>query len=193
MSMWRQPLSPFQQVTGAAATFVQNSFNVNNFSEKFQSVVASHVKKFTEMDMYRRTMAAARKLRYNDTSDMIRQLESLGAFQNANPRLQAFLVAMPEYRTLYNQNMAAGYESGFAKHDMFRGTAYMHSDAAYCEATDGLITDYESTHIFNWIMPETENGTLSMTDKVDIQINWSRMRDLDWEDGDPCSELNASC
>ncbi len=193
MSMWRQPLSPFQAVTGAAADFVTNSFNINNFSEGFRNVVATHVKAFTDMNAYRKTMAAARKLRYNDTSDMIRQLEALGAFQNANPRLQPFMVAMPEYRTLYNKNLAAGYENGFAKHDSFRGTAYMHSDAAYCAATDGLVSDYESTHIFNWVIPDDGNGQLSAIDKVDIQINWTRMRDMDWEDGDPCSELNATC
>ena len=69
----------------------------------------------------------------------------------------------------------------------------MHTDANYREATDGMVTEYHPTHLFNWVLPEEREGKLSRINKVDLQICWSRARDLDWEDSDPYSEYNASC
>lgn len=193
MSMWDQPGSAFNKVTGEAANFLNSTFNLSAMAADFVDVVKQQVQKVADIEMFRLTSAAARKMRYGGGADMIRQLESIGDFQLAPPTLQPFMVAMPEYRTLYNNNMAAGYENGFSKHDQFRGNAYMHTDGNYREATNAMVTEYHPTHLFNWVLPESRDGGLTRIQQVDVQINWTRMRDMDWEDSDPASEFNASC
>lgn len=193
MSMWDQPASAFTKVTGEAANFLNSTFNIDNIASDFVGAVKQQLQKVANIEMFRITSAAARKMRYGSSADIIRQLDSIGEFQNAPPSMQPFLVAMPEYRTLYNNNMAAGFENGYSKHDSFRGTAYMHTDANYREATSAMVTEYHPTHIFNWVLPESREGVLTRVNKVDIQMCWSRARDLDWEDSDPYSEYNASC
>ena len=193
MSMWDQPGTAFTKITGDAANFLNSTFDINSFASDFVDKVKQQVQKVASIDLFRLTSAAARNMRFASGADIVRQLEQLGEFQMAPPVMQPFLVAMPEYRTLYNNNMAAGFENGFAKHDQFRGNAYMHTDANYREATDGMVTEYHPTHLFNWVLPEEREGVLSRINKVDLQICWSRARDLDWEDSDPYSEYNASC
>ncbi|MCT7476120.1 hypothetical protein N5V81_14140 [Escherichia coli] len=99
---------------------------------------------------------------------MVRQIEELGEFQFANA-LQPFLVAMPEYRKLYNDGMATGYENGFSRLDVFKGNAYMRTDDHFREATSGISTKYDEGRFGNGLPAEDRCSTTESVDKVDIQ------------------------
>jgi hypothetical protein len=194
MGMWEQVATPWtKQETGSGLRdYFANNFDLSKIATDLVGRVKEHQQQLISLDAYRKTQAVARKIMYSDGVDCIRQLSKLGEFQFANQALQPFLVAMPEYRTLYNQNLAAGFENGFSKHDAFRGTAYMHTDDNYREATSGLSNQYDENHIWNWVSNEDRAKRLNNIEKVEIQINWGRAADFDWEDADPFSEYNAS-
>ncbi|EMZ9779690.1 hypothetical protein ABFF94_004525 [Salmonella enterica] len=69
----------------------------------------------------------------------------------------------------------------------------MRTDDHFREATSGISTKYDEDKIWQWATNEDRAVRLSRIDKVDIQLNWARMSAFDWEDGDPCSELGATC
>lgn len=193
--MWRNLTTAFtkQEAGGETFDYFRDKFDINRVAPDMLESVMEHRRELISLDIFRRSQAAVRKLRNSDATETIRLLTDLGEFQHANSLLQPYLVAMPEYRQLYNETMATGYESGFSKTDLFRGNAYMHTDDNYREATNGMSTEYEEGVIWHWATNEDRQHRLTNIERVEIQLNWSRMRDFDWEDGDPCSELNASC
>lgn len=195
MGMWNNFTNAFtqQEAGGETFNFFQQQFDISRIAPDMLDRVKEHKKELMSLEMFRKTSAAVRKLRYSDGTDCVRQLSELGEFQHANSLLQPFLVAMPEYRKLYNENLATGYETGFSQHDSFRGNAYMHTDDNYREMTSDFSTEYDENRIWHWVSNEDRQHRLNNIERVDLTINRVRMRDFDWEDGDPCSELNASC
>ncbi|ELH4620150.1 hypothetical protein Q9W60_002675 [Salmonella enterica] len=193
--MWLQGSTVWTKQTegsGALSVF-KESFSLSSLAPDLVDRVKEHCQDLISLERFRETFSTARKLRYSDTVEMVRQIEELGEFQFANAALQPFLVAMPEYRKLYNDGMATGYENGFSRLDVFKGNAYMRTDDHFREATSGISTKYDEDKIWQWATNEDRAVRLSRIDKVDIQLNWARMSAFDWEDGDPCSELGATC
>lgn len=193
--MWKNPSLAFakQETGGGFHDFFAERFNIELIAEDLRESVIKHKQELANLEIFRKTSAVVRKLRYSDGVDIIRQYELVGEFQHANDIMQPFLVAMPEYRKLYNENMAAGFENGFSKHDLFRGNAYMHSDDNYREMTSDMSTEYDENNIWHWSSNEDRQKHLNNYEKVDLQICRARVRLMDWEDEDPFSELNASC
>lgn len=194
MGMWDQAYTAWTQQTTGGGLFdaLASTFDVSKLAPDLLSRVQEHQKQLISLDMFRRTTAAARKLLYHDGTDCIRLLTDLGEFQNSNSLLQPYLVAMPEYRKPYNEFMAAGFENGFSKQDGFRGTGYMHTDANYRDITSGISTSYDEDKIWQWVTSDERTHKPDRIEKQMVQMMWGYMRDMDWEDGEPCSELNAS-
>jgi hypothetical protein len=195
MGMWNNLTTAFtkQQAGGGTFDFFQQSFDISRVAPDMLDRVMEHKKELMSLDVFRRTSAAMRKLQNTDGTEVIRQLTDIGEFQHANSLLQPFLVAMPEYRKLYNAHLATGYETGFSQDDVFRGNAYMHTDDNYREMTSDISTEYDEDKIWHWVSNEDRQHRLTTIERVDLGINRARMREFDWEDGDPCSEMNASC
>lgn len=195
MGMWNNLSTAFtqQEAGGGAFNFFQQTFDLDRIAPDLMDKVREHKRELMSLEMFRKTNAAVRKLQHTDGVECIRQLTDLGEFQHANLMLQPYLVAMPEYRKLYNENLASGYETGFSLDDIFRGNAYMHTDDNYREMTSDISTEYDEDKIWHWVTNEDRQHRLTTIERVDLGINRARMRDFDWEDGDPCSELNASC
>lgn len=195
MGMWNNLTTAFtkQEAGGGAFDYFQQTFDIKRVAPDMLDRVMEHKRELMSLDMFRKTSAAARKLMHTDGTEVIRQLRDIGEFQHANSILQPYLVAMPEYRKLYNENLATGYETGFSQLDRFRGNAYMHTDDNYREMTSDFSTEYDEDKIWHWVSNEDRQHRLTTIERVDLAINRTRMRDFDWEDGDPCSELNASC
>jgi len=193
--MWLQGSTVWGRQSEGSGMFdtFKEQFTLDGIASDMLDSVKKHTSELISLERWRETFSAARKLRYNDVTDVVRQLDELGDFQFANEALQPFLVAMPEYRKLYNEKMATGYENGYSQIDAFRGNAYMHTDDNYREVTSGMSTQYDDEKIWIWASNENRANRLTSIQKVEMQINWTRMRDFDWEDGDPCSELGATC
>ena len=194
MSMWKNLSTAFtKQETGSGFhDFFESKFNIDLIAPDMRDSVLEHRRELANMEIFRKTTAAVRKLRHSDGTECIRQLETIGEFQHANPLLQPFLVAMPEYRKPYNEFMASGYEKGFSELDIFRGNAYMHTDDNYREMTTDVSTEYDENRIWHWVTNEDRQYRPDAVAKVELNINRVRMRDFDWEDADPCSQFNAS-
>jgi len=194
MGMWTQSLSAWHRQSEGGGFFetVKQTFDLTSLAPDLLGRVQQHREQIVSLDMFRKTDAAARKLLHGANDNIIRIIEDIGQFQHASETMQGYLVAMPEYRNLYNQNMAAGYENGYSKVDKYRGSAYMHTDANYRDITSGMSTEYDEK-IWNWVTDEARVNRPDIFDKQIIQMNWRTMRDFDWEDADPCSQLNASC
>lgn len=196
MGMWNQALSPWHQQTEGGGFFdiIKDTFDLSKLSPGLLERVTEHDNELVSLDTFRKTNAAARKVLYDGLDDVIRILDNLGEFQFASESVQGYLVAMPEYRNLYNQNMAAGFENGFAKVDPYRGNAYMHTDTNYREITSDLQTEYDEERIWHWAGDEARTKRPTMVEKhIVVNMNWAKMRDMDWEDDDPLSQLGASC
>ncbi|HCJ5819047.1 TPA: hypothetical protein NU463_004706, partial [Escherichia coli] len=128
--MWLQGSTVWTKQTegsGALSVF-KESFSLSSLAPDLVDRVKEHCQDLISLERFRETFSTARKLRYSDAVEMVRQIEELGEFQFANAALQPFLVAMPEYRKLYNDGMATGYENGFSRLDVFKGNAYMRTD-----------------------------------------------------------------
>ena len=195
MGMWNLGGSIWQRQdenSGMYRYFKEN-FNLSSFAPDMVERVKQKCNELISLQRFREMYAAARKVQNSDATNVVRQLETIGQFQFANEALQPFLIAMPEYRQLYNNNMATGFENGYSKVDRFRGSAYMHTDDNYREVTSGMSTEYDEDRIWTWVSNEDRSNRLTRVQQVDMQINWARMRSFDWEDEDPCSELGASC
>jgi hypothetical protein len=194
MGMWNVVATPWsvQSVGSQVYNFFSDRLGELKLAPDVKQAFDKARQDISDMDMIRRTSAAVRKLRYGDGTDEILQLLEIGQFQHANHVMQPLLTAMPEYRKLYNQKMAAGFENGYSQHDAFRGSAYMHTDENYREVTDGMLNQYDD-HIWTWVERHDRSNRLDMFAKIDMLSNWDRMRAMDWEDEDPLSELNASC
>lgn len=194
MGMWNNAVTPWT-VQGVGSEvhgfFTEKLGSLNLAADVMQSLEKARAE-VASIELVRRTSAAIRKLRYVDTTNDVLQLIEIGQFQHANHVMQPLLVAMPEYRSLYNDRFAAGYETGFGSVDVFRGNAYMHTDENYREVTDGMLNQYDE-HIWTWVGREDRADRLDMFAKIDMLSNWDRMRAMDWEDEDPLSEFNASC
>ncbi len=173
--------------------YFRDNFDINAFAPDMIESVKRKCNELISLERFREMYAAARKVQHSDATDVVRQLEKIGHFQFANATLQPLLMALPEYRQLYNNNMATGYENGYSKIDNFRGSAYMHTDDNFREVTSGMSNEYDEDRIWNWVSNEDRSNKLTRVQQVDMQINWARMRSFDWEDEDPCSELGASC
>ena len=194
MGKWNVVATPWsvQSVGSQVYNFFSDRLGELNLAPDVKQAFDKARQDISSMEMIRRTSAAVRKLRYGDATEEILQLLDIGQFQHANHVMQPLLTAMPEYRKLYNQKMAAGFENGYSQHDAFRGSAYMHTDENYREVTDGMLNQYDD-HIWTWVERHDRANRLDMFAKIDMLSNWDRMRAMDWEDEDPLSELNASC
>lgn len=192
--MWEQAASPWaaQSKSSAAFRFLESSFDINSFAPDLVERVKSRCEAVLSLEAFRNTSLAVRKLMHTDATESFRTLDSIGDFQFANETLQPFLVSMPEYCSLYRDGLAAGFENGFSTLDRFRGNAYMHTDDNYREITSDMVSEYEDK-IMHWVSNEDRAFRPTTINKVENQINWSRMADFDWEDEDPCSELGATC
>lgn len=195
MGMWNNLSNAYtkQEEGSGMFDYFKQTFDFQRIAPDMIERVKEHKRELLSLDMFRKTSAAVRKLRYNDGTECIRQLTDIGEFQHANSLLQPFLVATPEYRKLYNENLATGYETGFSQYDRFRGNAFMHTDDNYREMTSDFATEYDEDRIWHWVSNEERQHRLNNIERVELAINRVRMCDMDWEDGDPCSELNASC
>lgn len=194
MSMWLQGATPWtiQRAGSEAFQMFQSQLMGLDLAPDMRGLIDKSVKELKGLEIVRRASAAIRKLRYSDQSTGVFQLLDIGQFQHANETMQGLLVAMPEYRNLYNQRLAAGFEDGFSQHDVFRGNAYLHTDTNYRAVTDGMVNEYDS-HIWTWADDPARIAELSVFDRIDMMSNWDRMREMDWEDEDPLSQHNASC
>lgn len=195
MSMWQRTSSPFGEVAGEAFNYLEQSFNnsLSTVSGEFASMLNSARESVVNHKAYRTAVAAGRRLRYGGTTNEVRELFSVGEMQNAPQIMQGVLAAMPEYRELYNNHQAAGFENGFSQHDHFRGSAFMLTDHNYRMVTNGLSTDYDDERIWNFTTPVEFDGDYNKADQIDILKVWKRSRKMDWEDEDPFSEMNAAC
>ncbi|QXO09461.1 hypothetical protein pEaSNUABM11_00037 [Erwinia phage pEa_SNUABM_11] len=196
MGMWNQALSPWHQQSSGGGLFdvFKETFDITKLAPGLFERVNEHNQELQSLELFRKTNATARKVMHDGLDDVIRILDTLGEFQFAPDSMQGFLVAMPEYRNLYNQNMAAGFENGFAQVDPYRGNGYMHTDTNYREITSGLQTEYDERHVWNWAADEARTTRPDLVEKhIVVNMNWAKMRDMDWEDDDPLSQLGASC
>ena len=194
MGMWNNAATPWtvQGVGTEVHNFFSERLGTLNLAADVMQSYQKAKEEVASLDLIRRTSAAMRKLRYMDSTNEVLQLFEVGQFQHANHVMQPLLVAMPEYRKLYNERFAAGFESGFGSVDIFRGSAYMHTDENYREVTDAMLNSYDE-HIWTWVGRDDRANPLDTFAKIDMLSNWDRMRAMDWEDEDPLSELNASC
>lgn len=194
MGMWNAVATPWtvQSVGSAVYNYFSDQLAGLNLASDVRSALDRAREEVKGIELVRRTSAAARKLRYMDGTNEVLQLYEIGQFQHANNIMQSLLVAMPEYRALYNQKLAAGFETGYSTADMFRGTAIQRTDENYRQVTDGMLTAYDD-HIWTWVDRGDRANRLDIFGKIDMLSNWDRMREMDWEDEDPLSEFNASC
>lgn len=190
--MWDITATPFAAAVGETADFFQTRYAATNFTGYVAEMTQDIANEVRASRIYRTAVAAGRRLRYGRDADEIRQLFSMGEFQQAPPSAQPYLVAMPEYRKQYNEKMAAGYEDGYSKHDIFRGVGYMYTDPNFRMVTSGLSTEYDEEIIHVYSTPIELEDTLSVYDKIDMLGNWKRKRAFNWEEEDPGSEYNAS-
>lgn len=193
MAMWDQAASPFGQVTGKTLDFFEQSFNnvTMSLQGEFAKMVADTTRAIEDTAVYRSATAAMRRLRYIGTSDEVRELFDIGEFQNAPEKMEGLLTALPEYRELYNNNLAAGFEDGFSKSDGHRGSAIGLTDYHFRQVIDGMASEY-SDHVSWTFNNAVGDATISKPDQIDVQKSWDTMRKLDWEDEDPLSSYNAS-
>lgn len=194
MGMWNAVATPWtvQSVGSEVYNYFSDQLSGLNLASDVRAALDRAREEVKGIDLVRRTSAAMRKLRYLDGTNEVLQLHEIGQFQHANNVMQSLLVAMPEYRALYNQKLAAGFETGYSTADMFRGTAIQRTDENYRQVTDGMLTAYDE-HIWTWVDRGDRANRLDIFGKIDMLSNWDRMREMDWEDEDPLSEFNASC
>jgi len=194
MGMWNAVATPWtvQSVGSEVYNYFSDQLSGLNLASDVRAALDRAREEVKGIDLVRRTSAAMRKLRYLDGTNEVLQLHEIGQFQHANSVMQSLLVAMPEYRALYNQKLAAGFETGYSTADMFRGTAIQRTDENYRQVTDGMLTAYDE-HIWTWVDRGDRANRLDIFGKIDMLSNWDRMREMDWEDEDPLSEFNASC
>ncbi len=195
MSMWQQTQTSFGEVAGSAFNFLEESFNksISTVSGEFADMLTNVRQSVVSHRAFRSAVAAGRRLRYGGTTDEVRELFTVGEMQNAPIVMEPGLVAMPEYRELYNENRAAGFENGFSQNDNFRGSAYMLTDHNYRMVTNGLSTQYDEERIWSFTTPHIHDGDYNKADQIDFMKVWARARKLDWEDEDPYSQMNAGC
>ena len=195
MSMWQRATGPFGDVTGEALSYLDNTFQAqtSSLTGVFAELVFKAQNEVRTHRAFKFAVAAGRKLRYAGRTNEVRQLFDIGEMQQATEIQQSLLVAMPEYRTLYNDNMAEGYADGFSIYDHFRGSAHMLTDFNFRAATNGLSNKYDEDGIWNFTTPVHAVGMLSKADQVDTMGIWARMHRLDWDESDPCSEMNSAC
>lgn len=195
MSMWQRTSSPFGEVAGDAFNYLENSFktSLSTVGGEFASMLSTARESVLNHRAFRSAVAAGRRLRYAGTTNEVRELFTVGEMQNAPQIMEGLLVAMPEYRNLYNNRCAAGFEDGFSQVDHFRGSAYMKTDHNYRMVTCGLSTEYDETHIWDFTTPIEYDGDLKKADQIDVLKVWNRARKMDWEDEDVFSTYNAAC
>lgn len=195
MSMWQRTSSPFGEVAGEAFNYLEQSFNnsLSTVSGEFASMLNNARESVVNHKAYRSAVAAGRRLRYGGTTNEVRELFTVGEMQNAPQVMQGGLTAMPEYRELFNNRQAAGFEDGFSQHDHFRGSAYMLTDNNYRMVTNGLSTSYDEERVWGFTTPIEYDGDYNKADQIDIMKVWTRSRKMDWEDEDPFSSMNAAC
>lgn len=191
MSMWELASTAYKEVSGEARSYFDRRFDVGSLTGSFRNVVNTTMERLTKTKAYTKTLHTARRMRYSDGSNEIRQYRTLEEIQFANTTMERFIVAMPEYRNKYNRGFAAGYEDGFSNHDKFRGNAYANTDENFRVITSGLATPYDEKYINTWDIAESDNHITNI-DRIDVHSVWSRMHDMDWEDSDPCSQYGGS-
>lgn len=190
--MWDITATPFSAAAGETANFFQTRYAATNFTGYLAEKTQEIMNEVRASRIYRTAIAAGRRLRYGRDADEVRQLFTVGEMQHAPECMESYLVAMPEYRKQYNLKMAAGFEDGFSKRDIFRGVGYMYTDPHYRMVTSGLSTEYDEETIHVYSTPIELEDSLSVYDKMDTLATWRRSRALDWEEEDPHSTYNAA-
>lgn len=190
MSMWELASTSYRDIAGTARDYFSSRFTMEGLTGNLKEAVCKVADRLAITQAYTKTLNATRRLRYSDGSNEIRQYETVEQIQFANTAMERFIVAMPEYRNKYNRGRAAGYEDGFSNFDKFRGNAYANTDANFRAITSGMSTPYDDNYINTWDLHGNDND-ITNVDRVDVQIVWSRMSDMDWEDSDPGSSYGG--
>lgn len=194
MGMWKMASSAWSKPDGRSdgIALLTESFNKATFAPDIIAEVKRQELEILKLETYRRANAAKNRLDKETDTLAIVGLNELAEFQNAPDVMQGYLVAQPQYRELYNKNMAAGFERGFSQRDIFRGNAYMHTDTNYREVTNGVVTKDEE-HVWTWVTPDDKTVTLDNIGRAAILYSWDKMSEMEWsDDDDMLSQMGAS-
>lgn len=179
----------FMTISGDTAQSLDRLYSSRDYTEGFRSTVDKISSSIRESNSYRFSLGASRKLENGRGANTIRRHRTLGELQHANRASQSYLMANPVIRRLYNNGSLAGYEDGFSKDDVWRGTAIKHSDANYRAIMSGYV-DKEENMIHNYAMSRDEESRLSFSERIDTIASWeSQLKHIrDYDDVDVMDE-----
>lgn len=159
------------RLSGHSASHLKRRYSERNFSEEFLAGVAETSRSIRANSLYRNSVSALRRLRHSRKSNSVRRLFGIGELQFAPSVMESYLVANPVVRRNYNRYMEPGYEDGFSKRDRWRGTAVKHTDVNYRIVMDGYL-DTEENKFHSYVLDSEEKGSLSRSERLDIQATW---------------------
>lgn len=167
------------------------SQNLNNAGQQFVQTVKSYYEAVTESEAARLAMQAAKKVGSLWQSDIIRPLLELAELQNAGLKMQRWIMACPDVRTLYVNQQCEGYEGMYIDAEPGKvGDA--HYD--YRRAMNGIIVDSDDGWYANTYIEDLKYGDQDLTieEQDDILYTWQRVRyHLQQRGEDPTSRWGA--
>lgn len=181
----------FKMLSGESTRHLDTLYETRNYSDEFRGLVERVGSAIKESTLYRNSVAASRKLLYGRGANTITRYRGVGEMQHATDINQAYLMANPTVRKLYNTRKLKGYEDGFAKTDKWRGNAIKHSDHNYRIVMDGRL-DAEENKFHNYVLTEDERTRLDNSEDIDILVGWEmQLRHLRETDEDFTSQYNS--
>lgn len=178
--------------------FLRNTYNatmasLQNIGGAFAQAVTSIYDRYTSVDAERRLTAMARNLQSGWIGNQIKPMVTIGALQTAPMVMQRYIMACPDVRRVYQQDMCEGYKGSYVDNEkgQIGDTHYdyrrvMHG--MFQENAEGV--EYATTYFDDHV---TDEAPLNIYEQRDIRDTWAAAASaMLAHDDDPTSRWNAS-
>ena len=167
-------------IFGATTEFLRNRLDslssLGSISEQFMNTAWQMYDQFHGSDIMRQVRAVTQQVGSVFTADEVRLLRSLSEFQSAQPIMQRFVMACPDYREMYLRFEADGYSESYVN---YHGNDLGAQHHDYRLVMDGAMVQEGDELMFKIFHEEHEEGDLVRLDihnKIDIRRSWDYLR-----------------
>ena len=163
----------------------------SRFSERFLTRAKELYQRVTDSRLYRETLGSARRLRNLGSPDCVRQLLTLDELQCASPTNQRLIMANPNIRSRFRNDMLEGYLDTYEE---TQPNAFKHTHRTYRQVMDGVVhTENDKCYAYTYHLDRETRDEFSSQDKADARITWAAAESALWAKlEDPTSQYNAA-
>lgn len=181
-----------------SSQFEQATSNLTAAGQRFLDTAKDMYDRLSSSEALNRFRVAGRAIRSMWQMDEIRQLNTIGEFQNAPLSMQRWIMAEPTGRKMYHQQRMDGYSETYL--DM-EPSAIGEEHYDYRRVMDGLLVmdeeedlngdlGWTATTYWEELLPE--DNDLSLEEQVDITNSWKFFKEhLKAGKEDPTSRFNS--